>query len=215
MTFSLRNLSIATGAALLLGAASASGALAANPIVVSLSGSTLTITDPTGVGQATTIATNGSAFEIEELNSANELQEGPGITAAVQYDSRHWIVVPTDSTTITQVSIGGANGNDLISAAGVTNVPVAIFGEAGTDYLISGPTADTIIGGLGSDQIFGGAGNDYLAGGEGSDNIRGENGDDTIYDKDGFADTVNGGNDYDVFTRDAGLDTASNIELYQ
>ncbi len=214
MTISLRKLSVAVGAAALLSAATASGALAANPIVVSYSGGTLTITDPTGVGQATTIKTSGSGFEVQELNSANELQAGPGITAAVQYDSQHWIVVPT-SGTVTQVSIGGANGNDLLSAAGVTNAPVAIFGEAGTDYLISGPTADTIVGGTGNDQIFGGAGNDYLAGGEGSDNIRGENGDDTIYDKDGYADTVNGGNDYDVFTRDAGLDTASNIELYQ
>jgi Ca2+-binding RTX toxin-like protein len=216
MIISLRKVGVAVGAAALLSAATASGASAANPIVVSLSGTTITVTDPTGVTQAETISTNGSGFDIQELNSSNVLQAGPGITAVVNYNSRHWVVQPTNpSIKVTQLSVGGGNGADLVSTAGVTNVPVALFGEAGNDYLITGPTADVIIGGLGNDQIYGGAGNDYLAGGEGSDNIHGENGDDTIYDKDGYADTIDGGNDYDVFTRDAGLDTATNIELYQ
>ena len=214
MTLSLRKLGLAAGAAALLSSATASGALAANPIVVSMSGDIITVTDPTGVTQAESITTAGGGFRIKELNSSNVLQAGPGITVAVAYSSTDWVVVPT-SGTVLGVSVGGGNGDDLVGAQGVTNVPVALFGEAGNDYLVGSPKADTIIGGLGSDQVIGGAGNDYLAGGEGSDNIKGDNGDDTIYDKDGFADTVNGGNDYDVFTRDAGLDTASNIELYQ
>ncbi len=193
--------------------ATASGALAANPIVVSMSGDILTITDPTGVTQAESIATAGSGFRIKELNSNNVLQAGPGIFVAVEYSTKDWVVMPNTGT-VSRISVGGGGGNDLVGAQGVTNVPVALFGEAGADYLVGGPLADTIIGGLGNDQIIGGAGNDYLAGGEGSDNTKGENGDDVIYDKDGFADTVNGGNDYDIFTRDAGLDTASNIELY-
>lgn len=215
MTRPLRKAGLAAGAAVLLSAATASGAQAANPIVVSLSGTTLTITDPTGVTQAESISTAGSGFRIKELNSNNVLQAGPGILAAIEYSSQDWVVIPDSNVTITRISVGGGNGADLVNTVGVTNVPVALFGEAGADYLVAGSGADTVIGGTGNDQIFGGAGNDYLAGGEGSDNTRGENGDDTIYDKDGFADTVNGGNDYDVFTRDAGLDTASNIELYQ
>lgn len=214
MTLSLRKVGLAAGAAVLMSAATASGALAANPITVSLSGSTLVIDDPTGVTQATSVSTSGTGFEIEELNSGNELQLGAGLTQTVVWSNSHWVVEPTSPTTITRVTVWGDNGNDLVNTVGVTNANVSLFGEAGTDYLVAGGGSDIVNGGDDADQVFGGAGNDLLNGGTGSDNIWGQNGDDQIVDKDGYADTVDGGNDYDTFRRDAGLDTATNIETY-
>ncbi len=215
MSRSLRNAAFAASAAVLMSAATASGALAANPITVSLSGTQLVIDDPTGVGQAELVATAGSGFEITEVNSANELVAGAGITAAVQYSNRHWVVIPTNtSVTISRVVVYGRGGNDGVNTSGVTNVPVTLQGNTGSDLLIAGPGSDVVNGGDGTDSVEGGAGNDLLTGGTGADDVEGNNGDDQIFEYDGAADTVDGGNDYDEFTRDA-FDTGTNIELYQ
>ncbi|MDO9353189.1 MAG: hypothetical protein Q7T55_05810 [Solirubrobacteraceae bacterium] len=213
MNRSIRTLGLAFGAAALFSGASASAALAANPITISVSGTDLVINDPTGVTQATIVKTVGSSFEVEELNSANELVEGPGVTATVYYSANRWYI-DTGSVTITRVIVTGNAGGDLLSTAGVTNVPTTILGDAGGDTLVGGPTASFINGGADGDVIRGGAGNDILSGSIGSDTIKGENGDDQINDKDGYADNVDGGNDNDTFRRDATLDTATNIETY-
>lgn len=215
MSISFRKLGLAAGVTLLASGASASGALAANPITVSLSGSYLVVNDPTGVTQATWIETNGSGFEIIESNSANELVAGAGVTAAVWYDSNHQVFVSTNSTPITKVIVYGRGGNDAVNASTVTNVPVDLFGAEGNDILTGSPQNDVVNGGSATDTVRGGSGADLITGGQGGDTIYGGNGDDKIFDHDGAADTVDGGNDYDEFTRDVGLDTATNIELYQ
>lgn len=215
VSISFRKLGLAAGATLLMSGATASGALAANPITVSLSGSTLIVNDPTGVTQATWIETNGSGFEIIESNSANELVAGTGVTSAVYYDANHQIFVSTNSTPITKITVYGRGGNDAINASTVTNVPVDLFGDTGYDILTGSPQDDVVNGGADVDTVRGGAGADLITGGQGGDTVYGGNGDDRIFDHDAAADTVDGGNDYDEFTRDVGLDTATNIELYK
>lgn len=147
MSISFRKLGLAAGVTLLASGASASGALAANPITVSLSGSYLVVNDPTGVTQATWIETNGSGFEIIESNSANELVAGAGVTAAVWYDSNHQVFVSTNSTPITKVIVYGRGGNDAVNASTVTNVPVDLFGAEGNDILTGSPQNDVVNGG--------------------------------------------------------------------
>ncbi|MEH3053957.1 MAG: hypothetical protein PGN13_08115 [Patulibacter minatonensis] len=212
---SLHKIGLATGAAVLASAATASGALAANPIVASVSGTTLTITDTTGVNQALIVSTNSPGYyNLKDGLSANAFVAGTGVAIAGTY-SQNDVIISTGSATITRVLVRGADGADGVNAAGVTNVPVSLFGDGGNDILTAGAGADIVNGGDGDDVVRGGAGNDLLTGGFGSDSVYGQNGDDQIFDRDGYADTVDGGNDYDEFTRDAGLDTASNIELYK
>lgn len=214
MTRSLRTLGLAVGATALLSGATASSAFALNPITVSVSGTELIVNDPTGVAQATLVGTNGTGFDVQEGNSNNQLQAGAGVIVAVNYSNRHWVVQPTGGVTITRVRVQGNAGSDGINVSGVTNVPAWLFGGDGADYLTSTGRGDLINGNAGNDTVYAGSGNDAISGGDGNDTIYGENGDDEIFDADGFADTVNGGNDYDRFHRDAGLDTATNIELY-
>lgn len=215
MSLSLRKVGLAAGATLLLTAATASSAMAANPITLSMSGSSLVIDDPTGVIQAETIKTSGSGFEITELTSGNELVLGADVDISVYWSNTHLVVVPAaGKPAFTSITWWGRGGGDLVNASAVTNVPVWLFGDTGSDFIVGGTGADLLNGGADNDQVKGGGGNDVINGGTGADDIFGQNGDDQIIDKDGFADYVDGGNDYDTFRRDAGLDTATNIELY-
>ncbi len=68
-------------------------------------------------------------------------------------------------------TVYGSEGNDTITAAGMTDAAV-IYGYAGND---------TITGGLGDDSLFGGIGNDTLRGGAGNDTLSGEGGSDLLY----------------------------------
>ncbi|HEX3355614.1 MAG TPA: calcium-binding protein [Tepidisphaeraceae bacterium] len=74
----------------------------------------------------------------------------------------------------------GGGGADFISANGIANNPVALFGSGGNDTLIGGSRNDTIHGGPGNDSLRGGDGNDFINGDGGRDKIYGENGDDTL-----------------------------------
>ncbi|MBO9534088.1 MAG: hypothetical protein J7513_14045 [Solirubrobacteraceae bacterium] len=210
---SLRKTSVALGAALLMTGASASAASAAN-ITVSYASGVITIDDPTGVNQTEFVSTAGSGFRVTEYYSGNVLQAGPGITAAIAYSSKDWVVIPTSGGAVNRIIVHGRNGTDYVDTSGVTNVPVSLFGEGGNDTLQAGPGADAVNGGDGSDWIYGGAGNDALTGYTGADHVFGQNGDDSIFENDGYADVVDGGNDYDEFTRDS-FDTGTNIELYK
>lgn len=215
MTPSLLKVGLTAGAAILMSAATASGALASNPITVSVSGTDLVINDPTGVAQSEVIKTAGSGFyDIQDLNTANVLQAGAGVTAVVLYSNSHW-TVSTDGA-IQRIVFNGNGGDDRATATGVTDLPVRLDGGAGSDTLTGGTGNDTIYGGDGSvsDTVNGGPGNDLISGGGGADRDYGNAGDDTILEYDGSADVADGGTGYDYFAYDAGIDYGTNIEVY-
>lgn len=212
MTISMRKAGLIAGAAVLMSAASSSAAFAANPITVSYASGLLTIDDPTGVAQADYITSVGSGlYEITESYTANEFSLGTGAYVAVNYGTRDWVVGPS-SGTITRILVRGRDGNDVIDASAVNDVPVSLYGEGGNDWLVgSSVGGDVLVGGDGADYEYGGDGNDDINGGNGSDHLYGQNGDDTLSDADSSIDTVDGGAGTDDFTGDT-FDVVTNVE---
>src|SRR3954454_16960364 len=79
---------------------------------------------------------------------------------------------------IRTIEVHAADGDDRVTNAGT--LPVAMFGEDGSDVLQGGPTGETLDGGPGDDAISGAGGDDLLIGGTGADDIDGVEGLDTI-----------------------------------
>ena len=100
--------------------------------------------------------------------------------------------------------IYGGDGNDWIA------------GEGGNDVVDAGYGADQVYGGPGNDDLSGNRGDDLLRGGLGNDIINEPYGKNVIYGDDGddiiilnnltdpFADSVIGGEGYDILSRAAG-----------
>ena len=65
-------------------------------------------------------------------------------------------------------AIGGSEGNDTLSAAGVAT-RVELFGNGGADFVVGGDGNDLLTGGDGDDTLDGGAGKDFLLGNDGND----------------------------------------------
>jgi hypothetical protein len=84
-------------------------------------------------------------------------------------------------TGVTSVTVDAGDGNDTVSAAGLSTIPVALGGGAGSD---------TLTGGAAADDVQGDDGNDVLNGGDGDDNLGGDTG----------ADVYNGGDGIDTAT---------------
>lgn len=91
------------------------------------------------------------------------------------------------------ISANGGNGNDWISAQGVTSLSASLVGGEGNDTLIGGGASDTLMGGAGNDFLDGGAGDDLLDGGAGNDTYSfsgSAQGTNQIVDVDGEADVL-------------------------
>ena len=89
-------------------------------------------------------------------------------------------------------------GNDSYNAHEF-NMKQEVYGEAGVDFITTGPA---------NDLLNGGAGNDYLAGNGRHDALYGGEGDDTLYGGDGN-DDLNGDQGHDFLDGEAGSDTYS------
>ena len=113
---------------------------------------------------------------------------GSADSDAVQIVEGASIELHVNGTLLTQLSgdvdavhIRTHEGNDGVSADGVTTLPVRIFGGAGDDFLTGGDGDDLLQGGAGDDELDGGSGDDTLLGGDGSDEINGGSGNDFLY----------------------------------
>ncbi|MFO0796476.1 MAG: tandem-95 repeat protein [Gemmataceae bacterium] len=140
----------------------------------------LTVTDDDGgtLTTATRVVFGTSAAETITITNTTSAVGG---AAAVSLGS------------VGRVIVFGLDGNDLITASGVTSFPVELVGGAGADTLVGGSRADVLTadspGGYGTslatatddhaaDSLSGAAGNDTLDGGLGNDTLAGGNDDD-------------------------------------
>ncbi|MEB2847244.1 calcium-binding protein [Endobacterium cereale] len=110
----------------------------------------------------------------------------------------------------------GEQGNDRLEGGDGDDT---MFGGTGKDVLLGGDGADWLFGGDDNDELDGGQGQDLLSGGSGSDTLRGGAGDDFLDGGKGkdrlFGDGGNdlfrlgasGGDDDDIYTGGAGVDT--------
>ncbi|MCG8652209.1 MAG: spondin domain-containing protein, partial [Pirellulales bacterium] len=112
---------------------------------------------------------------------------------------------PIDS--ISRITLIGGDGDDEISAEGLTE-GVLIIGGAGNDVITGGLGDDLIDAGEGDDIVDGGGGNDNIVGGQGNDTLVGGAGDDRLVGDLGD-DILAGGGGTDVIVGGAGIDTNS------
>ena len=181
----------------------------ANTLVISVSGSTVTVDDSVklvaGAGCAAvaghpTVVTctldNPSSMTVtlgdrnDRLSTTSALNltvyGGPGddvLTGGAGVDRLH----------------GGA-GNDKIFGGDNRNT---LYGDAGDDRLEGGPSGDTLLGGTGKDTLLGRGDRDWLSGGKGNDVSWGGDGDDDLGDNivvDSGADVFHGGAGMDEVT---------------
>ena len=94
---------------------------------------------------------------------------------------------------VTKVEVDALDKDDIISAAGLKDIPADIDGGTGADQIFGGQADDQISGGDGDDTLYGedgednidgDAGNDTIFGGSGSDDLDGGAGSDTLYSGD-------------------------------
>src|SRR3954453_7082570 len=91
-----------------------------------------------------------------------------------------------------RLSLAGGDDSSYVSSD-LPNVPIAISGGAGNDWLRADTQATTLDGGAGDDRLDGGKGPDTLLGGDGKDQLDGRQG----------ADRLDGGAGDDVLNGDA------------
>jgi Ca2+-binding RTX toxin-like protein len=126
------------------------------------------------------------------------LDERVGDGSAGEGDNVHDDVETVVGTTLNDVLVGSAGGEDLFGHAGFDRID----GLGGDDDVNGGTGDDELYGGPGADRLEGSADEDYLEGGAGVDVYEGDNvctedpctgGSDFIQARDGEADIVNCG----------------------
>ena len=125
-----------------------------------------------GEANAITIGPSGSGLVVSDPGA--RALGGGGDCAVVAGSS----TVSCPAASITTIEVRAGDGDDRVTNAGP--LPVAMFGEDGSDVLEGGPAGETLDGGPGDDAISGGGGDDLLTGGTGADGLDGGEGLDTI-----------------------------------
>ena len=161
------------------------------------------------VGQGESIELNDAALANSNLRLSADGSRLEVRTASSELigegESLSTVFGPIDP--ISRITIIGGDGDDVLSAEGVTE-DVLIIGGAGNDTITGGDGNDLIDGGEGNDVIIGGLGNDNIVGGDGDDVITGGAGNDILTGADGN-DILVGGGGTDEITGGAGIDTNS------
>ncbi len=102
----------------------------------------------------------------------------------------------------TELRLFGGNGNDRIIAdpnAGLSDIRLAMVGEAGDDSLVGTDSGESLLGGDGDDTIIGNGGNDTIDGGAGDDSMTSGAGNDVVDGGEGLS-TIEGGDGDDSLT---------------
>jgi hypothetical protein len=125
-------------------------------------------------GEANAITIGASVSGLVVSDPGARALGGGGDCAVVAGSS----TVSCPAASITTIEVRAGDGDDRVTNAGP--LPVAMFGEDGSDVLGGGPAGETLDGGPGDDAISGGGGDDLLTGGTGADGLDGGEGLDTI-----------------------------------
>lgn len=174
--------------------------------------------------QAPVYSLTGGVFTIEGDPGCQSLPEKFQVICSASSIAYHYEVgtpppqvidstAPNSCPSANRVSVLGHGGDDVIDLSGVS--PAAGFtgisaqntldGDYGADKLIGSPTADLLGGGPDGDLITGGSGSDQGLGGAGTD---------TLLMRDGVADSVDCGADFDSAQADQqSTDSVANCEL--
>jgi len=138
-----------------------------------------------GDGQTDSVTVNGT--------NGNDAITAAGDSSDVTVSGLHTQIAIHHQEPADQLFVEGLDGDDSISATGLTAGAITEFldGGDGNDAIAGGPGAETLLGGNGNDSIDGNGGNDRAAlgagsdifvwdPGDGSDTIDGEDGRDTL-----------------------------------
>ena len=97
-----------------------------------------------------------------------------------------------------RLNVNAFSGNDTLTSAPGTTIPMTIDAGPGNDTITTGDGADVIQGGTGVDTLNGGNGGDRILGNPGNDALNGQAGDDTLVWNNGDGtDDMNGGDGLD------------------
>ncbi len=175
-----------------------------------------TVIGSTTAGDVFTLSANGTQARFQRTNLVAftlDLSGVEGLTVEGDGgDDSYTVNSLAGVTNLVDLSFGGGEGNDTLSASS-TGTAIAAFGDAGNDSLTGGTGRDSLNGGDGDDALVGGAGRDSLSGDGGNDNLNG-GADNDFLSGGGGNDAINGNSGIDrVFEEFDGNLTLSNSQL--
>ncbi|MDO9198669.1 calcium-binding protein [Rhodoferax sp.] len=156
----------------------------------------------------------------DALTYSATLADGGALPAWLVFNAQTRSFTGTPSVVgTTSVRVTASDGS-ILTTADVFDIAVLssdIVGTPGNDVLNGGAGNDIVFGLAGADVIHGGDGNDQIDGGTGTNQIYGDAGDDILDGRQGYNDTLYGGNGndtlfgglYSTLFGDAGNDTLS------
>jgi Ca2+-binding RTX toxin-like protein len=167
-----------------------------------------------GAGNDTMIWNNGDGDDVDnggdgtdEMLFNNGTADDVMDVAPVGGGAHHFhrvganINIDIDAST-ERLNVNAFSGNDTLTSAPGTTIPMTIDAGPGNDTITTGDGADLIQGGTGDDTLNGGAGGDRILGNPGKDIMNGQAGDDTL--------VWNNGDGNDTMNGDDGLDRIEN-----
>ena len=171
---------------------SSSSALAADPITVSTSTSTVNVQAPNASLPPGDVVVTGSASTVyvyvdPESQSSLTLNPGSGCQAGgpAGVDLPAGTAVTCsggfDLVNISLMLASFPQGPAAFAIGESTTLPVNFFGSFDKDEFYGGGGSDVVLGYGGNDNLFGGGDDDAIFGGDGADTIDGEDGGDTIF----------------------------------
>ncbi|GLY05181.1 calcium-binding protein [Actinoplanes sp. NBRC 101535] len=183
------------------------GAGKANKVVITRSGSTVTIDDRVRIKPGKDCkAVKGDSTKVKCKIKVSEFNR-----LMVKLGDRDDSVV--NDTAIPMTALGGTGKDRLIGGSNAD----WFLGDSGRDYLDGRGGSDNLAGNTGDDEIHGGAGNDSLDGDSGADRLYGEAGNDSVQGGTGKDrlwggagdDNLDGATGADLINGGAGRDTVN------
>ncbi|SNY04133.1 calcium-binding protein [Paractinoplanes atraurantiacus] len=182
-----------------IGVVATPASAAVNGVVAVTSSTVIEYSAATGRANNVVLTRSGTTITVDDTTS---VKAGSGC-AAVAGDKTKVRCTPKNKKAPTLVRVLLRDGNDsLINKSGLA---MAVNGGSGNDRITGGPRADYIDGGLGADALWGVGGGDRLLGDSGNDALSGGDGNDTLSGGE-QNDRLLGGNGMDRLSGDAGND---------
>jgi Ca2+-binding RTX toxin-like protein len=150
---------------------------AAHAATLTNSGGTLTYVGGAGVRSSISLSQAGTTVTVIRDTGINGSDADPITTSTCTNNGGTPETFDCDN--VARFVADAGDGDDSISSFGV-DVPVALAGGDGNDFLGGGNAADSISGGAGDDGLDGGAGADVLLGGSGDDGMSTGSGADSV-----------------------------------
>lgn len=169
-------------------------------------GETIQLGDAAAQNPNLRLLDGGTRLEVRTLSTSGLRVSA---SSSIEGEAIDTVFGPVDP--ISRVTILGGDGDDVLTAEGMTE-GVLIIGGAGNDVITGGSGDDLIDGGEGDDIINAGDGDDNVVGGDGNDTIDGGDGDDRLVGGLG-ADDLTGGDGDDRVIGDGQIEiTVTNLQ---